>query len=192
MPYSNDVLRPGATVTGIDYAKNPDLKGLSPLQVLDKVIAYAGTKGLRVILDRHRPDSNGQSELWYTATTPETTWIADWKALAARYRGVPTVIGADLHNEPRNNKSATSGSCWGGGDQARGWRLAAERAGNAILAVNPDWLIIVEGVDSTSEVEPGWWGGNLSLADDLPVRLSGKNTLVYSAHECATSVFRQP
>jgi Cellulase (glycosyl hydrolase family 5) len=38
---------------------------------------------------------------------PESTWIADWKALAARYKGNPTVIGADLHNEPHNGRGTT-------------------------------------------------------------------------------------
>ena len=55
IPYSNDALKPGATATGINDFVNPDLVGNSPLQILDKVIAYAGSKGMRVILDRHRP-----------------------------------------------------------------------------------------------------------------------------------------
>ena len=189
IPYSNDVLRAGATANSIDYGKNPDLQGLTPLQILDKVIGYAGDQGLRVILDRHRPDSGGQSALWYTPSVPESTWIADWKTLAARYRDNPTVIGADLHNEPHND-GGTTGSCWGCGDTARDWRLAAERAGNAVLAVNPDWLILVEGVDCVNG-QCGWWGGNLSAAAEYPVRLSDPTKLVYSAHEYATSVFHQ-
>src|SRR4051812_3038719 len=189
VPYSNDILRAGVTANGIDYSQNPDLQGRSPLQILDAVIAYAGSKGLRVILDRHRPDSNSQSALWYTPAVPESTWIADWKTLAARYRGNPTVIGADLHNEPHND-GGSSGSCWGCGDTSRDWRLAAERAGNAVLAVNPDWLIVVEGVDCVNG-DCGWWGGNLSGAAKYPVRLSDPSKLVYSAHEYATSVVHQ-
>jgi endoglucanase len=189
VPYSNDVLRAGVTANSIDYSKNPDLQGRTPLQILDTVIDYAGGKGMRVILDRHRPDAGGQSALWYTAAVPESTWIADWKTLAARYRGNPTVIGADLHNEPHNDGGST-GSCWGCNDSTRDWRLAAERAGNAVLAVNPDWLILVEGVDCVNG-DCGWWGGNLSGADEFPVRLSDPSKLVYSAHEYANSVFHQ-
>jgi endoglucanase len=99
------------------------------------------------------------------------------------------VIGADLHNEPHNDGGST-GSCWGCGDTDRDWRLAAERAGNAVLAVNPDWLILVEGVDCVNG-DCGWWGGNLSGAAKYPVRLSDPSKLVYSAHEYATSVFHQ-
>jgi endoglucanase len=201
VPFSNDALKPGAKHTGVDAYPNPDLQSDSPLQILDKVINYAGTKGIRILLDRHRPDQSNQSALWYTATVSEATWISDWKMLATRYKGNPTVIGADLHNEPHGVENS-SGACWGCGDEKRDWRLAAERAGNAILQTNPDWLIVVEGVScpSGNAVQPwqpptdevcGWWGGNLSKAGDAPVRLSNPKKLVYSAHDYATSVFEQ-
>ena len=192
VPYSNQLFDPGSTPNSIDLNKNPDLAGLSGLQILDKVINYAGTKGLRVILDRHRPDSGAQSPLWYTAQYPESRWISDWTMLAQHYRGNTTVIGADLHNEPHSVGSG--GACWGCADPARDWRLAAEKAGNAILGVNPDWLIIVEGIDcvsGTGSPQCGWWGGNLSAAGQFPVRLSRPDKLVYSAHEYAISVFHQ-
>ncbi|MEU4781773.1 cellulase family glycosylhydrolase [Micromonospora sp. NPDC023633] len=206
IPYSNDALKPGATASGINDFVNPDLVGLSPLQILDKVVDYAGGKGMRVILDRHRPTSAGQSALWYTSTASEATWIDDWKMLAQRYAGNTTVIGADLHNEPHaeGTNPAATGACWGCGDPARDWRLAAERAGNAILSVQPNWLIFVEGVscpsgglsnvwdnDPSNDEDCGWWGGNLTKAKDFPVRLDVPNRLVYSPHEYATSVFEQ-
>jgi endoglucanase len=206
IPFSDDALKAGATASGVNDFVNPDLVGLSPLQILDKVIGYAGDKGMRVILDRHRPTAAGQTALWYTAGVPESTWIADWQALARRYAGNTTVIGADLHNEPHaeGTNPAATGACWGCGDTARDWRLAAERAGNAILGVQPNWLIFVEGVscpsgglsnvwdnDTSNDEDCGWWGGNLSKAGEFPVRLSVPNRLVYSPHEYATSVYHQ-
>src|SRR3954451_10096379 len=127
IPFSDDALKPGATATGINDNTNPDLVGLSPLQILDKVIAYAGTKGMRVILDRHRPTTAGQTALWYTPAVPESMWIADWQSLARRYAGNTTVIGADLHNEPHaeGTNPAATGACWGCGDTARDWRAGA-------------------------------------------------------------------
>jgi endoglucanase len=113
--------------------------------------------------------------------------------LATHYRGNTTVIGADLHNEPHSIQGG-GGACWGCGDPKFDWRLAAEKAGNAVLAANPDWLIIVEGIDcvsGTGDPQCGWWGGNLSGAAQFPVRLSVPNKLVYSAHEYAISVFHQ-
>jgi endoglucanase len=206
IPFSDDALKSNAIATSINTNTNPDLVGLSPLQILDKVIDYMGSKGMRVILDRHRPTTAQQTALWYTAAVPESTWIADWQMLARRYAGNTTVIGADLHNEPHaeGTKPNSTGACWGCGDQARDWRLAAERAGNAILSVQPNWLIVVEGVscpsggennvwdnDTSNDENCGWWGGNLSKAGAQPVELSVPNRVVYSPHEYATSVYHQ-
>ncbi|WP_339272444.1 cellulase family glycosylhydrolase [Paenibacillus sp. FSL W8-0426] len=188
IPYTNEMLLPGKTPSGIDYAKNPDLKGLTPLQLLDKLVQKAGERGMKIILDRHRPTASGQTERWYTPSVPEKTWIKDWKMLAKRYLGNDTVIGADLHNEPHGSV------CWGCGDSATDWRLAAERAGNAILAVNPDWLIVVEGVDAKVKGQSGsyWWGGNLKGVRKYPVRLKVANRIVYSPHDYGPGVSSQP
>ncbi|GCE31777.1 hypothetical protein KDA_72610 [Dictyobacter alpinus] len=190
LPYSNQLFDAGSTPNGIDYSKNADLQGLSGIQIMDKIINYAGQKGLRIILDRHRPDSGAQSALWYTSAYPESRWISDWKMLAQRYKGNPTVIGADLHNEPH------APACWGCGDPNTDWQQAAQRAGNAILGVNPDWLIFVEGVDcyGTNGAANGdcyWWGGNLEGVAQKPVQLNVANRLVYSAHDYPASVFNQ-
>ncbi|MFN8076234.1 MAG: cellulase family glycosylhydrolase [Kineosporiaceae bacterium] len=205
IPYSNDNLNNSLTPSVNDYT-NPDLAGLGPIDILDKVIEYAYSKGMRTLLDRHRPTTAGQSYLWYIDKTPEEKWISDWVMLAKKYKGNPAVIGADLHNEPHaeGTNPAATGACWGCGDVKRDWRLAAERAGNAIQAVNSDWLIVVEGVscpsgglnnvydnDTSNDERCGWWGGNLSQAGKFPVRLNVPNKLVYSPHEYATSVYEQ-
>ena len=135
LPYSNQLFDAGSTPNGIDFSKNPDLVGLSGLQIMDKIIGYASQIGLHIILDHHRSDSGAQSALWYTSAHPESRWISDWQMLARRYQDNPMVIGADLDNEPRTP------ACWWCGDPALDWQLAAERGGNAILAVNPNWLI---------------------------------------------------
>ena len=184
LPYSNQLFDAGSTPNGIDFAKNPDLAGLTGVQIMDRIVEYSGQIGMRILLDRHRPDAGGQSELWYTASYDEARWIHDWTMLASRYAGNATVIGADLHNEPHGV------ACWGCGDVTRDWRLAAERAGNAILAVNPDWLIVVEGVESHAG-QNYWWGGNLAGAGAAPVRLNIANRLVYSPHDYPASVYPQ-
>ncbi|WP_033312207.1 cellulase family glycosylhydrolase [Streptomyces iakyrus] len=185
MPYSDDILKPGTMPDSISHdGKNTDLRGLTSLQVLDRIVAYAGQSGLKIVLDRHRPDAAGQSALWYTASVPESTWITNLKELAARYKGNSTVIGIDLHNEPHDP------ACWGCGDTSRDWRLAAQRAGNAVLSANPELLIMVEGVQSYNGTN-GWWGGNLMGVAQYPVQLDVPNRLVYSAHDYATSVAQQ-
>ena len=184
LPYSSQLFDADSTPNRIDFAKNPDLRGLSGLEILDKLVGYSGDVGLKIILDRHRAEAAGQSQLWYTPAYPEQRWIDDWKMLAARYADAPAVVGADLHNEPGGE------ACWGCGDTRIDWRLAAERAGNAILSVNPAWLIIVEGVEHYGG-SWYWWGGNLSGAGAHPVRLNVPNRLVYSAHDYPASVHPQ-
>jgi endoglucanase len=207
VPYTGSSIASGAKATSINTDTNPDLIGLSPLEILDKVVDYAGSKGMRILLDRHRPTTAGQTALWNGAGVSEASVIADWKSLATHYANNPTVIGADLFNEPHADGTDPqgTGSNWGGGD-ARDWRLAAERIGNAILAVQPNWLIVVEGVscnlpsggspnvwDGTPDdpMACTWWGGNLSLAKQFPVRLDVPNRLVYSPHEYGVSVYTQ-
>jgi len=185
VPFSSRLFDPGAAPTGIDAALNPDLVGKSGPEVLDALIAKASARGLRIILDRHRPDAVAQSPLWYTAAYSEQRWIADWVMLAQRYRANPMVVAFDLHNEP--HAEAT----WGSGDAATDWRLAAQRAGNAILAAHPEILIIVEGV----EVVAGnyyWWGGNLRGVAAAPVQLDLPDHVIYSPHEYPASLYAQP
>src|SRR5262245_18638433 len=205
VPYTGDSLRSGATATSINTDSNPDLIGLSPLQILDQVVNYAGSKGMRIILDRHRPTAAGQTPLWNGAGVSEASEIADWQMLAQRYAGNTTVIGADLFNEPHANNVDPNGdgACWGTGNTTCDWRLASQRIGNAILQVNSNWLIFVEGVSclpgpgtpNTFDSIPDdpmacdWWGGNLAGAATAPVQLSVANRLVYSPHEYGISVF---
>jgi len=65
---------------------------------------------------------------------------------------------------------------WGDGVNATDWRAAAQRGGNAILAINPNLLIFVEGINSATD---------LRLAVLFPVVLNVPNKLVYSAHSYA-------
>ncbi|RKP53163.1 glycoside hydrolase family 5 [Cohnella endophytica] len=187
LPFSTQMFDPGSMPNSINTNTNPDLIGLTPIQLMDKVIQKAGERGIKVFLDRHRPDSGGQSELWYTAQYSEQRWINDWVMLATRYANNPTVIGADLHNEPHGTAT------WGTGSMTTDWRLAAERAGNAILAANPNWLIIVEGIQQNVQGETGtyWWGGNLKGVRNYPVRLNVANRVVYSPHDYGPGVSAQ-
>ena len=185
LPYASELLHTTAAPNGIDFSKNPDLQGLSGLQVMDAIIAYAGQQGMRVILDHHRSGAGaGTSDngLWYDSTYTEDAWVADWVTLANRYKTNSTVIGFDLHNEPHNG-------VWGGGG-ATDWARAAERAGNAALAVNPNLLMFVEGVESY-QGQNYWWGGNLMGVKDRPIVFNVANRLVYSPHDYPNSVFPQ-
>jgi len=203
LPYSDDIMS-NAPVQSLNDYVNPELKGVTTLQLMDAIVAYCKQLGIRIILDRHRPTGAGQSALWYIGTVPESRWIANMQALAARYKGNDTVVGFDLHNEPHaeGTEPNSTGACWGCGDVNRDWRLAAERGGNAVLQANPDLLILVEGVscpsggnanvwDNIPDEQCGWWGGNITRARQYPVRLSNPRKLVYSPHDYGMSVYGQ-
>jgi aryl-phospho-beta-D-glucosidase BglC (GH1 family) len=187
LPYSDQLFDASSTPNGIDFSKNADLAGLSGLEVMDALVSYADEIGLWLILDHHRSDAgNSASEtgLWWSQAYPESVWIDNLTMLASRYAASSSVVGIDLHNEPHGPAT------WGDGS-ATDWRLAAERAGNAVLAANPNLLIIVEGIERASSGSY-WWGGNLSNAGDSPVRLNVADRLVYSPHDYPASVYEQP
>jgi endoglucanase len=196
IPLSNQMVETPTIPTDIKFSNrsgpiNADLRGLNSLEILDKIIASAGSQGLKVILDNHRSEAGDGPEstgLWFTQGFPESAWIADWQMLTRRYANNPTVLGFDLRNEPHNANAG--GSCWGCGG-TNDWRFGAERAGNAILAINPRLLIFVEGVDAY-ENDFYWWGGNLMGVRTSPVRLAVPHQLVYSAHDYGPTESGQP
>lgn len=180
LPYSTQLFDSDSFPSGFNSSVNPDLVGLTGLQIMDKIVAYAGQLKLRIILDRHSGLANHITDLWYDEFYTEQRWLEDWRMLAQRYLYNTTVIGADLHNEPHGT------ACWGCGNTNVDWRLAAERAGNAILQVNPNWLIFVEGTQGDT-----WWGGELRGVRQNPVRLNVPNKLVYAPHEYGPSLYCQ-
>jgi endoglucanase len=178
LPWANETLERNPVVPDYAVAANPQFKGQRAMEVMDAVIAALARARLMIILDNHvsradwccsETDGNG---LWYSAEYPEAHWLADWEKIASRFRQQPWVVGADLRNELR------SGAAWGGTDVKLDWHAAAERGGKAVLAGNPQLLIIVEGPEYST---------NLAGFDKLPVKLPAANKLVYSPHAYSNS-----
>ncbi|KAL9533918.1 Endoglucanase [Sphaerulina musiva] len=93
-----------------------------------------------------------------------SSWIAHWVTIMAPFISNPFVIGADLRNEPRG--------IWGTMPWSS-WATAAEEASEALLTLQPDWLMFVEGVSSANDC---------SGAKKRPVELSIPHRVVYSSH----------
>ena len=190
LPFAVESLR-SDQISGVDFTigSNRDLEDKTPLEVMDLIVEAADRQGLMVLLDCHQLTNQKIPELWYGEGYTEADWINTWVMLAERYRDRANVIGADLKNEPHGRAS------WGTGDRDTDWRLAAERAGNAILATNPNWLIVVEGVEGNvpgQRLTTHWQGGNLEGVRRFPVRLSRSGKLVYSPHEYGPGVYPHP
>ncbi|MBO3741311.1 glycoside hydrolase family 5 protein [Actinoplanes flavus] len=186
LPFSNEMLRDSRPVTDRAVAANPQLRGLTPLQVYDRVVAALTGGGLAVILNNHTNTTRwccavDGNERWNTSQSVRQ-WEDDWLFMARRYRDDPRVVGADLYNEVR--RTVLDDPNWGWGN-AHDWFAASQRTGDRILAeANPNLLIIVEGINWTGIPVDGFAHERPTLR---PVRTlshtlirSGK--LVYSAH----------
>lgn len=177
LPWANETFEKNPVVPDYAVKANPQFKGKHAMEVMDAVIAALAKAHLMVVLDNHmsradwccdEKDGNG---LWANTEYPEEKWLADWKAIALRYKDQPYVVGADLRNELR------SGATWGGPDPAFDWHAAAERGGNAVLEANPKLLIFVEGPQYSTDFRG---------AAEKPVVLNIPGRLVYSPHAYAS------
>jgi len=176
--------------SSIEYSLNTDLNGLNSLQVMDKIINELNAQQMFVLLDHHRPDCNDITELWYTSSYSEQQWIDDLKFVAQRYKNLEYFMGIDLKNEPHGQVT------WGTGNTSNDWKIAAEKAGKAVLSVNPNILIFVEGVQESSTCSGNighWWGGSLEPMNCAPISNSEIPTskLVLSPHVYGPDVYNQ-
>jgi hypothetical protein len=77
--------------------------------LLDRVVGWAATQGLYVMPDLHaapggqtginHDDGPGYPLMFYVPRHRDLT-VKLWRAIAARYRGNPTILGYDILNEP--------------------------------------------------------------------------------------------
>lgn len=182
LPWSNELVEKNPVVDPAYLTANPRLKGEHALDVLDAVIAALGRHGLMVILDNHRSradwccDEAHGDGLWHTPAYPESSWIADWRFMASRYRDERNVVAAELRNEIRPDPSQGLVPTWGDGNPETDWRAAAVRGGNAVLSVNPRLLVIVGGLN---------YQYDLKGAAAYPVTLDVSDRLVYAVHDYA-------
>ncbi|QOJ79134.1 glycoside hydrolase family 5 protein [Infirmifilum lucidum] len=192
LPFCTYSVRNGTLPSSINYDLNPDLRGLTSLDIMEKIIAKANELGMYVLLDYHRLGCDEIESLWYSDEVSEDMFIQTWLEVARRLSKYPNVIGADVRNEPW-------GATWCTGDPATDWRLAVEKVGSRILEVAPHWLIFVEGTyKSKLEVDSRAlypyslnWGENLRAVYECPVGLPPEK-VAYSPHVYGPDVSRQP
>ncbi|MEM0989899.1 MAG: cellulase family glycosylhydrolase [Pseudomonadota bacterium] len=152
LPFSVENILDNQVATSV--GGDPSLAGLTTLEIFDRIVAYAEDIGIKIILDAHRiTQGNGAEGIWYSGAFDEQDWIDAWQLLGNRYGDSSAVIGADLLNEPHLGT-------WGTGAR-NDWATAAELAGNAVLDVAPNWLILVEGIGNYNG-NNYWWGGAAS------------------------------
>ncbi|VUC34445.1 unnamed protein product [Clonostachys rosea] len=183
LPYADELVYKNPIVEERLLTANPDLIGLRALDILEAVTNALTDAGIAVIMNNHITTA-----VWCCGADPcdsgwandhlgpicrvkqtEEQWIENWETVMKPHVNNPLVIGADLRNEVRG--------LWGTMPWSK-WATAAEKCGNRLLKMNPDWLIFVEGTESAND---------LSGARTRPVVLDVENKLVYSAHIYAWS-----
>ncbi|KAK0392855.1 hypothetical protein NLU13_2349 [Sarocladium strictum] len=183
LPYSDEMLMDNPIPEDVHLLANPDLMGLRALDVFEAATTALTDAGLAVIINDHITSAswccgaNPCDAAWTNSylgpvcrvSMSEKRWIQNWEDMMGRFVHNPLVIGADLRNEVRG--------LWGTMPWSS-WAAAAERCGNRLLALNPEWLIVVEGTSSAND---------LSGVRSRPVKLSEPDKLVYSAHVYAWS-----
>ncbi len=144
------------------------LRSPSDMTAYHRLVGAAGAAQLRIIFDHHQNEGTksaawacaGQqvNGLWFDSgpgtdgtngcgdkgTITAEAFKQNSAAFARIWAGNPTVIGFDLDNEPVNRRIT-----WGDGGLFDIHKMATE-VGNAIQEVNPDALIIVEGMLNVS------------------------------------------
>lgn len=198
LPYSDEMVRRNPRIDPKLLSANADLiteaeadkdnasslsSGPRALDVFTAVVESLTAAGLLVIVNNHithstwccgaNPCDSGWANDWLGGLCPitqtEEDWIVNWETIMRPLVSNPLVIGADLRNEVRG--------LWGTMTWDM-WATAAEKASERLLRLNPDWLMVVEGVSSAND---------LSGVRKRPIRLSRPNRVVYSAHVYAWS-----
>ena len=155
-----------------------ELSGPRALDVYKACVDAMTDAGIAVIINNHITnahwcdgknvcDSSWKNDHWgplckiYQTTE---SWIDNWKTVMEIFVDNPLVIGADLRNEPRGIWGTMTWNMWA---------TAAEKASEALLKMQPNWLMFVEGISSANDC---------SGARTRPVKLSIPNRVVYSSH----------
>jgi endoglucanase len=141
----------------------------SALHRLDVALPLCAKYGLRVVVDLHSPPGGhltsggyaGSDQGLFTDAACQRKFIEVWQHMARRYQQSKAIWGYDLANEPVEPPA---------GQRLAGWQELAQRAAEAIRAIDPRRTIIVE---------PPQWGSPGGLAELRPLTVSN---VVYSAH----------
>lgn len=199
---------------------NEDGSMKNSMEIFDIIMQKCKKYGLKAFIDIHSPHSDNSGHdynLWYGKETADGTmvttdlWIESLVWLADKYKNDDTLLAYDLKNEPHGKgQEGSSAAKWDDSTDENNWAYAATKCANAILEVNPNALILIEGVEqSLSGAQAGdywgmgdrkvnspyigaWWGGNLRGVRDNPVVPdSGTSQIVYSPHDYGPSVYDQ-
>ncbi len=215
------------TMIKINEYENPELtiegvQGGTPMYSFDiwnKAVEWCRENGIKIMIDIHSAttaSSGHQVPLWYDSNFSTEDWIEALTWFADYYKDDDTVIAIDLKNEPHGKNDGQGMAIWDDSTAPNNWKHAAETCAEAILDINPNLLIMVEGIEVYPKFEIGstwdspsvdyahygdeskqpyygaWWGGNFRGARDYPIDFGEhQSQLVYSPHDYGPLVWQQ-
>lgn len=195
-----------------NQAYNSELVGMNSLEILDYAVQICGENGIKIMFDIHSAETDAMghmTNLWYTDTISTEQFYEALAFLTTHFKNNDTVIAIDIKNEP-HGKPNENGAIWNDSFDRNNWKYVAQEAGNIILDINPNLLIMIEGIeiypidiDANSNYESQdsadyyfcWWGGNLRGVKDYPIDFGTPERnaqIVYSPHDYGPSVYAQP
>ncbi|WP_093802843.1 cellulase family glycosylhydrolase [Streptomyces sp. Wb2n-11] len=198
-----------ATVpSGVNNHANPEIAGKTSLEIFDYWLRLCEQYGIKVMLDVHSAEADNSGHIypvwWKGAITAEQFYTA-WEWVTARYKADDTLVAMDIKNEPHGKANEATRAKWDGSADQDNFKYACETAGKRILAINPNVLVLCEGIEvypkagvswassTPTDYYSTWWGGNLRGVRDHPVDLGAHNDqLVYSPHDYGPLVHAQP
>ena len=188
-------------VVNINASVNPDLKGLKYNQILQAVVNYGASIGLKFIIESHLNENNSRfpsngNGLWYdsggasdgtdgngqSGSITSEMFTQIWQIRASMFKNNKAVIGYDIRNEPHFGPAT-----WGDGNINTDYRMMYEKIGKAIQAIDPGPMIICEGLQAYHKGAPS---GDLrqSTIGNALISLNVPDKVVYSVHEYPTEV----
>jgi endoglucanase len=181
LPFSLSMLSQTTPVPDYCLAANADLEGKTPLEIYDACVEALTAAGLIVIPNCHLLDrgwccaNDDQNGLWFNEAWTAAQFTAGWQTITTRYRSNALVAAMDIKNEPRpaTLNGTTLTPSWGNGSQTD-FQAMYTATGNAIHEIDPDVLIICEGLS---------YAGDLTGVETHPVVLTKPGKVVYSMHD---------
>ena len=198
-----------STIPNVNTAENADLVGKTDLEIFDRFVELSKKYGLKIMLDAHSAEADNAGHvypMWYKgAITPEI-FYSSWEWITARYVDDDTILAMDIENEPHGKPwTDPEYAKWDSSTDVNNWKYACETASKRILAINPNLLVLCEGIESYPKdkvtwittdkdgFDNNWWGGNLRGVRDHPIDLGvHQDQLVYSPHDYGPLVYKQP
>lgn len=197
-----------STLPAVNGSVNPTLSGKTDLEIFDAFVAASKTYGIKILLDVHSAEADNSGHvapMWYKGEITSEIFYESWEWITKRYVDDDTIIAMDIENEPHGTPyGGEEFAKWDDSTDENNWKYACETASKRILAINPNLLVMCEGIQSypidgenwssqdKNDYHNNWWGGNLRGVKDHPIDLGeNQDQLMYSPHDYGPLVFLQ-